>query len=100
MVKPKVVVVACKADSVDCGYRGHMDATAGLFFIVALVCFGIVAIGLKTGRTPGIAFRSRFIARRKEEPALFACSLWMFAIVGLLLLYAVVSVGLGWHWGA
>ena len=74
----------------------QIDQAGWIFLGVAGVCFGIVAIGLKTGRTLGVAFRSRFIARREREPGLFGCSLLLFAALGACFTYAVISVGLGW----
>lgn len=41
----------------------------------------------------GIAFRSRFIARREREPALYWASLTLFAISGAFLLFVLFSVG-------
>lgn len=74
----------------------QIDQTGLIFLAIAGVCFVIVAVGLKTGRTLGVAFRSRFIARREREPGLFGCSLLLFAALGGFLTYAVISVGLGW----
>ncbi len=74
----------------------RIDQTGWLLIGAALICFLIVAVGLKTGRTLGIAFRSRFIARRESEPGLFGCSLFLFGLAGLLLVYIVISLGLGW----
>lgn len=64
----------------------RIDETSWIFLGIAAACFVIVAAGLKTGRTLGIAFRSRFIARRESEPYLFGCSLFIFGTVGALLL--------------
>ena len=74
----------------------QIDQTGWMFLTVAGICFAVVAVGLKTGRTLGVAFRSRFIARRECEPRLFGCSLMLFGLFGTFLVYAVVSVGLGW----
>jgi F0F1-type ATP synthase membrane subunit c/vacuolar-type H+-ATPase subunit K len=73
-----------------------MDQTGWILLAVASICFVIIAVGLKTGRTLGVAFRGRFIARRESEPGLFGCSLLLFGVVGAFLVYAVVSAGLGW----
>lgn len=74
----------------------QIDQTGWIFLAAASICFVIVAVGLKTGRTLGLVFRSRFIARRETEPGLFGCSLILFGVLGAFLVYAVVSVGLGW----
>ncbi|MFZ0267999.1 hypothetical protein [Caulobacter sp.] len=74
----------------------QIDQTGWLCIALASVCFLIVALGLKTGRTLGVAFRSRFIARRENEPGLFGCSLLLFGAVGVFLTYVVVSIGLSW----
>jgi hypothetical protein len=74
----------------------RIDQTGWLLIALASICFLIVVIGLRTGRTFGIAFRSRFIARRESEPGLFGCSLVLFGLVGVFLAYVVVSTGLGW----
>lgn len=55
------------------------------FLAVAVICLTIVGFGLRTGRTLGIAFRSRFIARREHEPTLYWVSLTMFAAIGLFI---------------
>jgi ABC-type uncharacterized transport system permease subunit len=73
-----------------------MDRTAYLFIAMAIVCFAIVGIGLKTRRIVGIAFRSRFIARREHEPVLYWASLFLFAGLGVFLAYAVASVAIGY----
>lgn len=74
----------------------QIDQTGWIFLAAACICFVIVAVGLKTGRTLGVAFRSRFIARRKNEPRLFGCSLLLFGVIGTILIYAVTSVSFGW----
>lgn len=61
---------------------------------VAAACFAVVAVSLATGRTLGIAFRSRFIARRTHEPALYWMSIVIFGALGAFVAYAVVSVNL------
>lgn len=70
----------------------YIDGAGWTFLVVAAVCYLMVAIGLKTGKTLGIAFRSRFIARKKEEPILFGCSLWIFGVLGTFLIYVVLSL--------
>ncbi|OGN52122.1 MAG: hypothetical protein A2352_07565 [Caulobacterales bacterium RIFOXYB1_FULL_67_16] len=74
----------------------QIDQTGWIFLAVASICFVIVVVGLKTGRTLGVAFRSHLIARRESEPGLFGCSLLIFGVFGAFLVYAVLSVGLGW----
>ena len=74
----------------------QIDDTGWIFLAVASICFVIVVVGLKTGRTPGVVFRSRLIARRESEPGLFGCSLLIFGVFGAFLVCAVLSVGLGW----
>lgn len=74
----------------------QIDQTGWIFLTVASICSVIVAVGLKTGRTLGVVFRSRFIVRRESEPGLFGCSLLLFVVLGAFLVYAVVSVGMGW----
>jgi hypothetical protein len=69
-----------------------VDQTSIIFLAVAAVCLAVVGFALRTGRILGIAFRSRFIARREHEPALFWISLAIFAAFGAFLLYAVISV--------
>jgi hypothetical protein len=71
-----------------------LDTGTVVFLTVAAVLFTIVGWGLRSGRTLGIAFRSRFIARRREEPRLYWASLAIFAAAGLLLVYAVINVRL------
>lgn len=56
-----------------------MDETGIIFLTIAGVCFALVAFGLLQGRIPGIAFRSRLIARRELEPALYWASLTIIA---------------------
>jgi len=73
----------------------RIEQTDWLLLAIASICFLIVIVGLKTGRTLGVAFRSRFIARRESEPGLFGCSLFLFGLAGLFLTYVVVSV----RWG-
>ncbi len=70
----------------------EVDQTSIIFLAVAAVCLTVVATALRTGRILGIAFRSRFIARREHEPALYWISLAMFAVFGAFLVYAVISV--------
>jgi hypothetical protein len=64
------------------------------FLSVAAILFAIVALGLGTGKTLGIAFRGRFIARRQHEPRLYWASLAIFALFGLVLIVGVVNVRL------
>jgi hypothetical protein len=73
----------------------QIDQTGWIFLAAACICLAIVAVGLKTGRTLGVAFRSRFIARREKEPRLFG-SLLLFGVIGAILIYAVTSVVFGW----
>jgi hypothetical protein len=53
--------------------------------------FSVVGFGLRSGKTLGIAFRSRFIARRHEEPVLFWMSLAVFAAFGAVALLVALS---------
>ena len=62
-----------------------------VFLSFAVLMFAIVGFGLWSGKTLGIAFRSRFTARRREEPALFWISLAIFAAAGLLAVAVVIS---------
>lgn len=77
----------------------QIDQTGWIFLAIAAICFVVVAVSLRTGRTIGMAFRGRFIARKEKEPGLFGCSIILFGLFGLFLVYAVVSVGLGWFEG-
>lgn len=71
----------------------RIDPTGWLILAVAAICFLIVAIGLKTGRTLGL-LRGHFIVRRESEPDQFGFSLFVFALKGVFLTYVFVSVGL------
>jgi hypothetical protein len=62
------------------------------FLAVAAICLTIVAFGLRTGKTLGIAFRSRLIARRRQEPALYWASLTIFAAFGLFVGGVAVAI--------
>jgi hypothetical protein len=53
---------------------------------IAAMCFGLVAVGLKSGRFIGLTFRSRFIARREQEPGLFWSSVCLVVAFGLVAL--------------
>jgi hypothetical protein len=64
---------------------------AVFFSSVAAALSAVVIYGLWRGKTLGIAFRSRLIARRQHEPALFWFSLALFAGFDLLALAAVVG---------
>lgn len=65
-----------------------------VFIAIAAACFAVVGVALRTGRILGIAFRSRFIARREHEPVLFWLSVTMAGVLGLFLAYIVVAVQL------
>jgi hypothetical protein len=74
----------------------HLGIGAAFFSAAAAVSFGVIALGLRTGRTLGLAFRSRLIARRRQEPGLYWMSLAIFAVFGLLCVVVVINnVGLG-----
>jgi hypothetical protein len=62
-----------------------------IFSSVAAILFALVAHGLWSGKTLGIAFRSRLIARRRLEPALYWASLAILSVFGLVAVTAVVS---------
>lgn len=72
----------------------ELDLTGWLILATAATCFLVVGFGLKTGKILGIAFRGRLIARRKEEPGLFGCSIMVFAVFGLFLIFIVASTAL------
>ena len=61
---------------------------AGVGLANLLVCVH----ALRTHRILGIAFRSRFIARRELEPGLYWLSLAIFAISGAFLLFVLFAV--------
>lgn len=68
-----------------------LEKGVALFGSVGAALFGLVGFGLWSGKTLGIAYRNRFIARRRQEPALYWFSLAIFAALGLLTLAAVFS---------
>jgi hypothetical protein len=53
-----------------------------VFVLVAVGCLGTCVLALLTGRIIGVAFRSRFIARREHEPGLYWASIAVFAFFG------------------
>ena len=63
-----------------------MTQGAWLFTAIAVTCFALVAFGLKSGRFIGLTFRSRFIARREQEPGLYWSSLCVIVAFGLIAL--------------
>jgi hypothetical protein len=75
-----------------------VDSTSIIFVAAGLVCFSIVALSLKTGRTVGLIVRSRFIARRKHETYHFWGSISVWAAFGLLLIWAAVQVHIWPDW--
>jgi hypothetical protein len=60
-----------------------MTLGAGLFIAIGAMCFAVVALGLKSRRFIGLTFRSRFIARREQEPWLYWSSLCVIVAFGL-----------------
>jgi hypothetical protein len=71
-----------------------LDVGTAFFLSIAATLLAVVVLGLKTGKTLGIAFRSRFIARRLYEPGLFWASLTIFAVAGLFLIFVAINVQL------
>jgi hypothetical protein len=57
----------------------------------ANVAYAIYAF--RTHRILGVAFRSRFIARREREPGLYWASMALFAVSGAVLLIVLFTVG-------
>ena len=64
-----------------------------VFVGVGLANLLVCAYALRSRRILGIAFRSRFIARREREPVLYWASLSLFAMSGTFLLFVWFTVG-------
>lgn len=71
-----------------------LDIGTAFFLAVAGVLFAVTAFGLWSGRTFGVAFRSRLVARRNEEPALYWLSLAIFVGAALFLVFVAINVRL------
>ena len=63
------------------------------FVAVGIANLFVCVHALSSHRILGIAFRSRFIARREREPVLYWASITLFATSGALLLFLWFSVG-------
>jgi hypothetical protein len=69
------------------------QTSAEIVFVgVGLANLLVCVYALRSHRVLGIAFRSRFIARREREPVLYWASLSLFAISGAFLLFVLFSV--------
>jgi len=73
------------------GERWDVQMGTVLFASVSAILFALVGFSLWSGKTLGIAFRSRLFARRQYEPALYWSSLTILAILGLLTLAVALS---------
>ena len=76
------------------GVFGRAGSSGLVFGGIGFANLFVCAHALRTRRIYGIAFRSRFIARREFEPVLYWSSLAIFAISGAFLAsIAVASIG-------
>lgn len=66
-----------------------IDRPSLVFITIAAASFIVVAIALKTRRMPGLTFRSRFIARRDQEPWLYWSSIGAVIVLGLISLFCM-----------
>jgi len=62
-----------------------------VFLLIATILFAVVRYSIWSGKTLGVAFRSRFIARRRQEPALYWASLTIFSVAGAFLVFVVLA---------